>query len=249
MAESPGERELVDALRDMIGDEAGRAVAAKAAALRQELRTPDHPRRRVWDYIAALDSPEERRWRAWLRQRSECLASVAGELAEGLGEPSYMADLAAFRVAERRALAVDLTQPEAVSDGERLASIEAAYRVKKERREAAEAAAVRELRELWERVCELQQLAERHAAARALRVKPGPRADVIRDCVVLEVTGALARAGVPVGTGERSPAVLALEAVLRWYPLPGEARRLLRDLKKSRVWPVLTGFHPPAAGG
>jgi hypothetical protein len=259
VTETPDERELADALRDVIGAEAARAVAAKVALLRHELTSRHSPRGRVWWYVAALDSPGVRKWRAELARRSKRIASAADELAALVGdpaellhrEPAYLEDLAAFRVAQRPDLApeLDLAPSAGATAGELLAAARANYLQRVEARAAARGAALRELLELAERVRDLAQLAERHAAARAPRVKPGPRADVFREALLWETVSAMSLAGIRIGTGERSPAVIALETVLRWCPMSGDARQLLRDMKKSKVWPLLTGQQARDTGG
>jgi hypothetical protein len=221
MTESPGERELADALRGVIGDEAARAVAASVAELR-----PGSARWFLYRSLAAIDVPQERRRAAERCSHHKRISAAAEGLAALLVDRGVLRELATQKQANENASG-------------RKTGLDIAFHDR----------AVGELEGLKERLRELAQLAEGCATVPRPRVRPGPMPDAFRRNLVRTTALRLRLSGVRIGTGERSPAVLALEAVLRWYPLPGDARQLLRDLKGSKDWAHLMGKGGSDAGG
>jgi hypothetical protein len=251
MTESPGERELADALRDVIGDEAARDVAASVAALRHEIQAPGSFKRVMWEWIETWDSPAGRRHRAAAARRGDSAAELAEELAGLLADADFAADLIRFRLTEVAAAAPRLLgdpPPDATAE-ERKAFCEPLLRQRDEWLDAEASRIGQDFAELADRLRIFGQLAERYADRTLPKVKPGPPRDSRRQHLVKMTVLCLRLAGVRIGTGERSPAVLALAAVLDWYPMNGDARQLLRDLKRSKHWALASRRDGAKPGG
>lgn len=228
MTESPGERELADALRDVVGDTAAREVARELAALRLEVETPGTDLWQMWSWQRTHDTAKARQQRV---ERSQRIAAVAEELADLLKDEAELPVLTPNSARNERARSAAGLLFYTVTAMER-----------------ADAATL-ELCELSLRLRKLAQLAATRAAEPRLPVKPGPSPDLFRLYLVKRTANLLRLSGVRIGTGERSPAVLALEAVLTWYPLPGDARQLLRDLKRAKHWALASRREGTMPGG